>query len=70
MSTNLDLPTELESQLTSEASRLNLPLSEYILQVLSSRQILTHPPKNGSELVVGFWQREEVINSRPDITDS
>ena len=70
MSINLDLSPELENQLTTEASQLNIPLSEYILQVLSSRQILTYSPKNGSERVGGSWQREEVINSRPDITDS
>jgi len=69
MSINLDLPPELENQLTTEASQLNLPLSEYILQVLSIRQVSTHPPKNGAE-VVGSWQRKEVTNLRPDITDS
>ena len=69
MSINLDLPTELESQLTSEALRLNLPLSEYILQVLSIRQVLSNPPKTGAELVA-FWQNTGVINSRPDIVDS
>jgi hypothetical protein len=35
MSIHLDLPPELESQLSTEAWRLNLPLSEYILRVLS-----------------------------------
>ncbi|NJL90527.1 MAG: hypothetical protein HC916_12615 [Coleofasciculaceae cyanobacterium SM2_1_6] len=69
MSINLDLPTELESQLTSEASQLNLPLSEYILQILSIRQVLSNPPKTGAELVA-YWQSTGVINSRPDIVDS
>jgi hypothetical protein len=35
MSIHLDLPPELKSQLSTEALRLNLPLSEYILRVLS-----------------------------------
>ncbi|MGV0024643.1 hypothetical protein [Phormidesmis priestleyi] len=69
MSIRLDLPPELESELSTEASRLNLPLSEYILRVLSTRQVLSNPPKNGAELVA-YWQTQGVINSRPDITDS
>lgn len=69
MSINLDLPPELENQLFTEASRLNLPLSEYILRILSVRQVLANPPKTGAELVA-YWESEGVINSRPDITDS
>ncbi|WP_442937024.1 hypothetical protein [Nostoc sp.] len=51
MSINLDLPPELENELFTEASRLNLPLSEYILRILSVRQVLANPPKTGAELV-------------------
>ncbi|AVH72845.1 hypothetical protein [Nostoc sp. 'Lobaria pulmonaria (5183) cyanobiont'] len=69
MSINLDLPPELENELFTEASRLNLPLSEYILRILSVRQVLANPPRTGAELVA-YWQSEGVINSRPDITDS
>ncbi|MEH1812902.1 MAG: hypothetical protein V7K26_34595 [Nostoc sp.] len=69
MSINLDLPPELENELFTEASRLNLPLAEYILRILSVRQVLANPPKTGAELVA-YWQSEGVINSRPDITDS
>ncbi|WP_392530298.1 hypothetical protein [Nostoc sp. C117] len=69
MSINLDLPPELENELCIEASLLNLPLSEYILRVLSVRQVLANPPKTGAELVA-YWQSEGVINSRSDITDS
>ncbi|MBW4624973.1 MAG: hypothetical protein KME49_05540 [Brasilonema octagenarum HA4186-MV1] len=69
MSINLDLPEELENELCIEASELNLPLSEYILRILSTRQVLAHPPKTGAELVA-YWQSEGIINSRPDITDS
>jgi hypothetical protein len=68
VSINLDLPPELENELFTEASRLNLPVSEYILRILSVRQILANPPKTGAELVA-YWQSEGVINSRPDITD-
>lgn len=69
MSIRLDLPAELESELSTEASRLNLPLPDYILRILSTRQIPINPPKTGAELVA-YWQSEGVINSRPDITDS
>ena len=69
MSISLDLPMDLESELSTEASQLNLPLSEYILRVLSVRPALSHPPKTGAELVA-YWQAEGIINSRPDIADS
>lgn len=69
MNIYLDLPLELESELSTEASRLNLPLSEYILRVLSVRKVLSNSPKTGAELVA-YWQSEGVINSRSDITDS
>ncbi|WP_017316159.1 hypothetical protein [Mastigocladopsis repens] len=69
MSINLNLPPELENELCTEASQLNLPLSEYILRILSTRQVLVNPPKTGAELVA-YWQSEGIINSRPDITNS
>jgi hypothetical protein len=69
MSINLNLPPELETELHTEASQLNLPLSEYILHILSTRKIVDSLPKTGAELVK-YWENEGVINSRPDITDS
>ncbi|MCF4969577.1 hypothetical protein [Nostoc sp. CMAA1605] len=69
MNMNINLPPELEKELCNEASQLNLTLSEYILRVLSVRQVLVNPPKTGAELVA-YWQSEGVIKSRPDITDS
>ncbi|MDZ7957226.1 MAG: hypothetical protein RMY34_04875 [Aulosira sp. DedQUE10] len=69
MSINLNLPPELENELSYEASQLNLTLSEYILQILTVRQVMANPPKTGSELVA-YWQSEGVIGSRPDITDT
>ncbi len=69
MTISLDIPPELENALCIEAAELNLPLPEYILRLLSSRQILNNPPKTGAELVA-YWQSEGIINSRPDITDS
>jgi hypothetical protein len=69
MSVSLDLSPDLETELSTEAARLNLPLPEYILRLLSVRQVLSNPPKTGAELV-NYWQRTGVINSRPDIIDS
>lgn len=69
MSITLNLPPELENELCVEATRLNLSLSEYVLRILSMRQVAGNMPKTGAELVA-YWQSEGIINSRPDITDS
>jgi hypothetical protein len=69
MSINLKLSPELENELNTEAEKLNLPLSEYILHILSTRKSVDILPKTGAELVK-YWENEGVINSRPDITDS
>jgi hypothetical protein len=69
MNISLTLPAELEHELTAEASQLQLPLSEYILRVLSFRPFLQNPPKTGLELVA-YWESIGVIGSRPDITNS
>jgi len=69
MSIRLDLPLDLENELSTEALRLNLSLPEYILRVLSVRTVLNNPLQTGADLV-DYWQAEGVINSRPDIIDS
>ena len=69
MKVNIELPSDLENELSTEASQLNLPLVEYILRVLSFRPFLHNPPKTGAELVA-YWENAGVINCRPDITDS
>ena len=69
MNISLDLPSELENELSTEASHLKLPLAEYILRVLSFRPFLQNPPKTGHELVAD-WESVGVIGSRPDIIDS
>jgi len=66
---SIELPSDLENELSAEASQLKLPLAEYILRVLSFRPFLQNPPKTGVELV-SYWESVGVINSRPDITDS
>jgi hypothetical protein len=69
MTITLELPQELEQELSSKAEKINLSLSEYILHLITVRQILNNPPKTGAELV-NYWQKEGLINSRPDINDS
>ncbi len=68
MSITLDLPQELEQSLTEEAQRLGLPLPAYILRLLSAGSP-RQPIRSGAGLV-GYWQAEGVIGSRPDIVDS
>lgn len=69
MNVSIELPSDLENELSAEASQLRLPLSEYILRVLSFRPFLQNPPKTGVELIA-YWESVGVINSRPDIADS
>ena len=69
MNITLDLPQELEGELATEATQLGLSLAEYALRLLSTRALVGHMPTTGAELVA-YWQREGVIGTRPDITDS
>lgn len=69
MTVTLDLPAELQDELSREAAQIKLPLTEYILRVLAFRPFLQNPPKTGAELI-HYWENSGVINSRPDITDS
>jgi hypothetical protein len=67
----LDLPGELEHELSEEAARLGLPLAEYALRVLAGNRIAVptdETPRTGAELVA-FWEREGVVGGRADIED-
>ena len=66
MNISLELPSDLENELSTEASRLKLPLTEYVLRLLSLRPDLQNQPKTGAELIT-YWEKAGVINSRPDI---
>lgn len=71
MTITLDLPNELERELSEAAARLGLPLAEYAVQILSANSSSLSdpgPPLSGAELVE-YWQREGIIGSRPDIDD-
>lgn len=69
MTLSLELSKELERRLTSEATRLGLPVEHYALRLLGDVPKTETQPANGAELVA-FWRREGVIGSRPDIKDS
>lgn len=69
MTLTLDLSKELESELSAQAARLGLPLPEYARRLLVAWQAPGGAPRTGAELLA-YWRREEVIGSRPDITDS
>ena len=69
MSITLDLPEELENELSTEANQLGLSLPEYVLRVLSTGFVIGDRPRSGAELVE-YWQNQGLIGSRPDIADS
>ena len=69
MTITLDLPRELESELSAEAKRLGLPLSEYVLHILSSGRSVKGALKTGAELV-DYWRQEGLIGTRLNIVDS
>lgn len=66
MTLTLDLPAELERELSTEANQLGLSLPEYALRILSSGRAPINLPRNGAELVA-YWQRERLIGTRMDI---
>lgn len=69
MTLRIELPEELETELVSEAERRGLSLSDYALQLLQERRPTGDLPQTGADLVA-YWQRESLIGSRPEITDS
>ncbi len=69
MNISLELPSGLENELSTEAARLKLPLTEYVLRILSLRPDLENPPKTGAALIQ-YWEKAGVINSCADILNS
>lgn len=65
----IEIPYDLEQELSSEAAKLGLPLSEYALQVLYSRQLEIYTPKTGADLV-SYWQNADLIGTHEKIEDS
>jgi len=71
MTISIELPKDLERELSAEAAQLGLPLPEYALRLLAvtRRPVTGMKPADGAELV-SYWQKENLIGSRPDIADS
>ena len=69
MSLVLDLPSELEAELTTEAAQFGLPLSNYVVGLLATGRRKKLAVQTGAELVA-YWQSEGLVGTRPDITDS
>ena len=69
MSITLDMPQELEKELSAAAAQAGLSLSEYALRVLSTASAMGNKPKTGAELIE-YWQNEGSIGTRSDIADS
>jgi hypothetical protein len=63
----LDLPPELETELTAEAARLGVPLRDYALRLLAGSVRPT--PNNGAELLA-YWRGEGLVGTRPAILDA
>ena len=69
MTLTLQIPADLEGRLSNEASQLGLPLSQYILHILSQSGRRESSPMSGAQLVA-YWENEGVIGARGDIADS
>ena len=69
MTITLDLSPELEKQLAAEASRQGVPLSEYLVRVLSNGRQQVPSIHSGAELVA-YWQQADVVCGRADIRDA
>ena len=69
MSLVLDLPSELETELASEAARLGIPLSEYALRLIAAGRGTRAALRTGAELL-SYWQSEGLVGTRPEIADS
>lgn len=69
MSITLDIPEGLASRLAAEAQQAGLPLNDYVVTLLATGRTVDSRAVTGSELVA-FWQRQGIIGSRPDISDS
>jgi hypothetical protein len=68
MSIAVDLPEELETELSAEAAQLGLSLPEYVLRVLSTGVVIGRRPRTGAELV-DYWKDEGLIGTRSDTTN-
>lgn len=69
MTITLDLPRELERDLSVEAAKLGLTLPEYVERLLITDRSSSKVPVTG-EALVSYWRSEDLIGSRPAADDS
>lgn len=69
MTISLDLPQKLVDELSDEAARRGLSLSEYAFQILSTERKKRAPLTTGADLVA-YWRSEGLVGTRPEIEDS
>jgi hypothetical protein len=69
MTITLDLPEDLQKELSAAARKLDLSLADYILRLLTTVQPLQSMPTSGAELI-SYWQNEGLIGTRLDSVDS
>ncbi len=75
MTLTLELTPEQERHIEAEARRRNLDAASYAKALLFNEQEASRGDEtveeqwSGADLVA-YWEREGVIGSRPDITDS
>lgn len=69
MTLSIELPKDLEQELSAEADQLGLPLPEYALRLLAVARRPDAKPADGAGLV-SYWRKESLIGSRPDVVDS
>lgn len=69
MTVSLDLPQKLVDELSDEAARRNLSLSEYASQILSASRERVPVLKTGADLVA-YWKSEGLVGTRPEIADN
>lgn len=68
MTITLELPDELERELSAEAARRGVPMQECAVRLLSAA-ILPTPQITDGKSAVEYWEREGLIGWRPEITD-
>ncbi|CAN5911039.1 hypothetical protein BH23ACT11_BH23ACT11_16290 [soil metagenome] len=68
MTITLELPQEVERELSAEADRWGMSLPEYIERLLTVGRPASKAVVTGASLV-SYWRSEDVIGSRSDIDD-
>lgn len=68
MSLSIDVPHDLERELSAAAAREGVDPREFALRALRAA-IHSEAVRTGKDLVA-FWEAENLVGSRPDIQDS